>query len=87
MRKRHRRKGKWKRGMVVGKDCNSQPIRVGDTVLLNVQCVRYGEWHEENWECEVMGKPEGEPPILRRLLDDWIVNLDFDPESDIEVSK
>lgn len=81
-------KGKWKKGMVVGKDCNSQPIRVGDTVLLNVQYVRYGDWHEENWECRVLGKPKKTiMPLLQRISDGWIVGNFFDPESDIEVSK
>ena len=80
-----RRKGKWKRGMRVGVDCNLHPIRVGDIVRLRYDYrVGYGEFSEGYVECEVCGRPKGGLPVLAKIVNGNIVERDFDPEEDLE---
>ena len=80
-----RRKGKWKRKQVVCRDCNMQPVRVGDIVRLRYdQRVAPGEWDEVYIECEVCGMPKGGLPVLAKVTNGNIVERDFDPEADLE---
>lgn len=80
-----RRKGKWKRGMMVCCDCNRQPVRVGDMVQLRYdKQVGFGEWVDGYMECEVCGMPKGGLPVLAKVTNGNIVERDFDPEADLE---
>ena len=80
-----RRKGKWKRKQVVCRDCNMQPVRVGDIVRLRYdQLVAPGEWDEVYIECEVVGMLKGCLPMLAVLANGNIWGKDFDPEEDLE---
>ena len=83
-----RKKGKWKRGMCVGADCNLHPIRVGDTVRLRYdQLVGYGTFSEVYVECEVVGRPKGGLPMLVVIATGGIWEKEFDPEVDLEVAE
>lgn len=80
-----RQKGKWKRGMMVCSDCHMQPVRVGELVRLRYDTlVAPGEWDEVYIECEVVGRPKGDLPMLAVLANGNIWEKDFDPEADLE---
>lgn len=80
-----RRKGKWKRGMVVCNDCHMQPVRVGDAVRLRYdQMVGFGEWVDAYIDCIVEGCPKGGVPLLSVIGNCEILTKVYDPEADLE---
>lgn len=80
-----RRKGKWKRGMMVCRDCHMQPVRVGDIVSLRYdRQVGFGEWDDAYVDCEVCGMPKNGLPILAKITNGNIIERDFDPKADLE---
>ena len=71
--------------MMVCRDCYMQPVRVGDTVSLRYdKQVGFGEWDDAHVDCEVCGRPKNGLPILAKVTNGNIVELDFDPEMDLE---
>lgn len=80
-----RRKGKWKRGMMVCCDCHRQPVRVGDAVWLRYdKLVGFGEWRETYIDCIVEGCPKGGVPLLSVIGSGNILTKVYEPEVDLE---